>query len=75
MQRGEKKYPRNRNIKLSKYMQYRRPGYSQKERNDVEIMGFDMNIYDPLTLHICVLDWYPFYLNQPSESRLANTIL
>ena len=56
-------------------MQYRRPGYSQKERNDVEIMGFDMNIYDPLTLHICVLDWYPFYLNQPSESRLANTIL
>ena len=25
-------------------------------------------------MHICVLDWYHFYLNHPGVSRLAKTI-
>ena len=48
-------------------------GYSQQLPDEVEIRFFNKKIYVPLTLHIHVIYWYHFYINQIGGSRLANT--
>ena len=49
-------------------------GYSKQDLDKAEIICYDIKIYVPQNLRICVLHWYHFYLNQPGGSILDKTI-
>ena len=70
----EKKELINIDSKISTYILYQVSGYFMQALDDVEIIYYDRKIYVPQIMLRRVLDWYNFYLNHFSGSRLAKTI-
>ena len=58
------------NSKLSTYISDQGTGYSTNAIDNNEIICYDRKIYVPQSMRRRVLNWYHFYLNYPSGSRL-----
>ena len=74
VQKEQPKELRNINSILSTYISDQVSGYSKQELDDVKIICYDSKIYVLLSLRKRALDWYHFYLNRPSGSRLSKTV-
>ena len=48
-------------------------GYSKQVLEDVDIICYDIKIYVPQNLKMCVLDWYHFHQNNPGGSIFVKT--